>query len=392
VPPVTPATCKVSPHGARRLRAGHPWVYRQDVIRSPDVPGGAVVRVVDDQDQPVGQAFWGAKSPIALRLLTRTDEPCDAAFFERRLGQALERRRRLFPGADAFRVAHGEADLLPGVFVDLYGDGVGVQLLSEGAEHHKPLILGALDRLLAPRVVALRHDTGARSFEGLDRESRVVKGDDARCRYHEGENLFEVDLEREKKTGAFLDQRENHLRAGELAFGEALDTFSYHGGFALAMARRATTVLALDQDASAAEFAQANARRNGLHNVTAEAQNAFDALHAFDREGRRFDTVVVDPPAFAKRKEGLETAMRAYRELNLRALKILRPGGYLVSCSCSAKVTPAAFEEMLLSAAQDAKRPVQLLERRGAGRDHPGLMGVSETEYLKCFILQAIET
>lgn len=386
-------TCTVSTKGAKRLRAGHPWVYRQDVIQPPaNASGGEVVRVIDDHGQPIGRAFWGAQSPVALRLLTRIDERCDAAFFERRLTHALQRRQRLFPGADAFRVVHGEADLVPGLFVDKYGDGLGVQLLSEGTERHKAVILSALEKLLAPRVIALRHDTSARSFEGLPRVVELVKGSDPACTYHEGENLFAIDLLREKKTGAFLDQRENHLRAGELARGEALDAFCYHGGFAIAMARRATSVLALDQDESAAAFARANAERNGLSNVTARAENAFDALHNFDREGRRFDTIVIDPPAFAKRKEGLQTALRAYHELNLRALKILRPGGILVSASCSAKVTPADFDAMLLGAAADAKRPVQVLERRGAGRDHPGLMGVEETEYLKCTILQAIET
>ena len=236
--------------------------------------------------------------------------------------------------------------------------------------------------------MALRNDTGGREFEGLTRETTLIRGTDPLCRYHEGDNLFEVDLLREKKTGAFLDQQENHLRAGEIAFGEALDTFTYHGGFALAMARRADSVLALDQDQSAVDHANNNAKRNGLTNVTARAENAFDALHAYDREGRRFDTIVIDPPGFAKRKEGLETALRAYRELNLRALKILRPGGYLISCSCSGRVTPQVFETMLLEAAADAHRTVQLLERRGAGRDHPVMLGVPETEYLKCFILQ----
>lgn len=386
------AICTVSARGAKRLRSGHPWVYRQDILRPPAAMGGDVVLVLDERDNPIGQAFWGAQSPVAIRLLTRGEERCDAAFFERRIANALARRRRLFPGADAYRAVHGEADLLPGLFVDRYADGLGVQLLSEGMERHRDVVLGALQKLLGPRVIALRHDTGARSFEGLERKIELVHGDDGRCTYHEGENLFAIDLLREKKTGAFLDQRENHLRAGELAFGEALDAFCYHGGFAIAMARKATSVLALDQDESAAQFARDNAERNGLTNVTARAENAFDALHAFDREGRRFDTIVIDPPAFAKRKEGLETALRAYRELNLRAMKILRPGGYLVSASCSAKVTPEAFEEMLLSAATDAKRPMQVLERRGAGRDHPGLLGVGEAEYLKCFVLQAIET
>jgi 23S rRNA (cytosine1962-C5)-methyltransferase len=389
---MTEPSCAVNPRGAKRLRDGLPWVYRQDVLRPADAPGGSIVRIHDERGNLVGSGFWAEKSQVAVRLLTRGDERCDTTTLVRRVAQAVARRRRLFQGADAFRAVHGEADLLPGLFADRYGDGLAIQLLSEGAERHRDLLIEALQKELTPRVTVLRNDTSAREFEFLERTTTLVSGDDTRCRYHEGENEFEVDLLKERKTGGFLDQRENHVRAGELARGEALDTFSYHGGFALALARRADRVLAVDQDEVAVETARANAARNGLSNVELRAANAFDVLHEFDREKRRFDTVVVDPPAFAKRKEGIPAALRAYRELNLRALRILRPGGVLVSCSCSAKITPAMFEELLLEAARDAKRPVQVLERRGAGRDHPGLIGVAETEYLKCFVLLAVET
>jgi 23S rRNA (cytosine1962-C5)-methyltransferase len=357
-----------------------------------DVPGGSVVRVTDERGNLIGRAFWGAHSAVAIRLLTRGEEAYEPDTLARRLRQADERRRSLFPGADAYRVAHGEADLLPGLFVDRYGDGLAVQLLSEGAERHKDMILDALVAQLSPRVIVLRNDTSAREFELLPRSTDLVRGGDPRCRYHEGAHVFEVDLMGEKKTGSFLDQRENHLRAAEYARGEALDAFCYHGGFAIALAPWAERVLALDQDESAVAAARANVALNQLTNVTVEMRNAFDVLHGWDREGRRFGTIVLDPPAFAKRKEGLPAALRAYRELNLRALRLLRPGGILVTCSCSAKVTPAMFEELLLGAARDVHRPVQILERRGAGRDHPALLGVVETEYLKCFILQAIAT
>jgi 23S rRNA (cytosine1962-C5)-methyltransferase len=385
-------TCTVNPRGAKRLRSGLPWVYRQDVLNPAEAEGGAIVRVVDDRGNLIGHAFWAERSAVAIRLLTRGHEPCNEDTLRRRIGQALARRQRLYPNDDAFRVIHGEADLLPGLFADRYGDGLSVQLLSEGAEKHKHLLLAELQRVLSPRVMALRNDTSAREFEFLPRENVLLFGDDTRCTYREGQNVFEVDLMLERKTGGFLDQRENHVRASEYAKGEGLDTFSYHGGFALALARGCTSVLALDQDEHAAATARKNAERNGLSNVKVEAQNAFDALHAFDREGRKFDTIVVDPPAFAKRKEGIPAAERAYRELNLRALKLLRPGGVLISCSCSGKITPAMFESIILSAAEDVRRPVQILERRGAGRDHPGLLGVAETEYLKCFVLQAVET
>lgn len=384
------AVCAVNARGAKRLRSGLPWVYRQDVVRPADAPGGAIVRVVDEKGTHIGRAFWAEKSAIAVRLLTLGDEPCDVSTLARRIAAADARRRAIYPGQDAYRVVHGESDLLPGLFVDRYGDGIAVQLNSEGMEHHRDAILDALRQTLSPRTIVLRHDTSAREWELLPRETVAIQGDDFRSSYREGESVFEVNLLEERKTGGFLDQRENHLRAGELAFGEALDTFTYHGGFALALARKATSVLALDQDPIAAGTARTNAERNGLTNVTVEATNAFDALHAFDREGRKFDVVVIDPPAFAKRKEGIPAAQRAYKELNLRGLKILRPGGFLISCSCSGKISRAEFEEILLSAAQDAGRAVQVLERRGAGRDHPGLLGVAETEYLKCFVLQVV--
>jgi len=383
--------CTVTARGAKRLRGGHPWVFRQDVLRAPEAEGGAIVRVADERGNRIGSAFWAARSPVALRLLARGDEPADAETLRRRVRQAVERRRRLFPDADAWRAVHAEADLVPGLFADRYGDGLAIQVLSEGAERHLDVLCEALQETLRPRTTVLRNDSGGRDFEGLPRETRHVGEGDPRCVFHEGRVEFEVDLLRERKTGGFLDQRENHLRAAEYAHGEALDAFCYHGGFALALAGRAQSVLALDQDPQAAETARRNAARNGLANVEVRAENAFDALHAFDREGRRFDVVVLDPPAFAKRQEGVDTALRAYRELNLRSIRILRPGGVLVTCSCSAKVDREAFEHMLLGAAADAKRPVQILERRGAGRDHPALAGVPETEYLKCLVLQVIE-
>lgn len=382
--------CVVNPRGAKRLRGGHPWVWRQDIAAAPDVESGEVVRVTDPKNNPIGHAFWAQNSPVAIRLLTR-EERFDEGLLRRRVLQAVERRRRMWPGADGFRAVHAEADLLPGLFVDRYGDGVGIQLLSEGAERHKDLLIDAVREALSPRVIVLRGDTSAREFEKLPRETTVVQGaEDPRCRYHEGVNEFEVNLVEERKTGTFLDQRENHLRAGELAFGDCLDTFTYHGGFALAMARKAKSVLAIDQDPVAADTARANAQLNGLTNLRVETENVFDSLNEFDRSGRTFDVIVMDPPAFAKRKEGLPAAERAYRELNLRSLKILRPGGFLITASCSARLSSALFESILLSAASDVRRPVQILERRGAGRDHPGLLGVPETEYLKCFVLQAI--
>jgi 23S rRNA (cytosine1962-C5)-methyltransferase len=387
-------TARVSLKGAKSLRRGNPWLYRTELAEPPSVKThGTVVAVVDPQGNPIGQAFYAQRSPLALRLLTRrpaTEEPVDDAFFRRRLEAALARRAPL-KHRDGLRLVHGEADLLPGLFVDRYGAGLTLQTLSEGMDARKEWVARMLVELTGATHVVCRDDASGRDFEGLARQVVMLHGTgEARFTYHEGENLFEVDLLGDMKTGAFLDQVDNHLRAGELARGEALDLFSYHGGFALALGRSCTSVLAVEQDPKAAERAQRNAARNGRASVTVEPGNAFDVLRRFADSGRRFDTVVLDPPGLAKRREGLATALRAYHELNLRAFKCLRPEGLLVTCSCSGKLSREAFEEMVLSAAEDAKRPVQILERRGAGLDHPVLGGLAETEYLKALYVRAL--
>lgn len=395
----TPATSlptvTVTPKAAHNLRRLYPWVYRTDLEggAAPDLAPGAVVQVVDRQKNPIGQAFLSRKSPIALRLLSRRtprEEPVDAGFFRARLEASLARRAHL-AGRDALRLVHGEADGLPGLFVDRYGTGLVLQTLSEGMDVRKEFLARTLQELTGAAHVVSRDDASGRDFEGLAREAKVLLGEGApRVTYHEGENAFAVDLLSDMKTGAFLDQVDNHLRAGELARGEALDLFSYHGGFALSLTRRCTSVLAVEQDATAAERIRHNAKENRRDNLQVEHGNAFDVLRAFEKEGRRFDTVVLDPPGLAKRKEGLGTALRAYHELNLRALKVLKPDGLLVTCSCSGKLGRDAFEEMVLGAAQDAKRAVQVLERRGAGLDHPVLATLPESEYLKALFLRAL--
>ncbi|RKH66008.1 class I SAM-dependent rRNA methyltransferase [Corallococcus sp. AB049A] len=387
-------TARVSLKGAKTLRRGTPWLYRTELTEPPatDTPG-AVVAVVDPQGNPIGQALYARRSPLALRLLTRkgpNEEKVDDAFFIRRLEAALA-RRAVLRGRDGLRLVHGEADLLPGFFVDRYGQGLTVQTLSEGMDARKEMLAKALVERTGVSHVVCRDDASGRDFESLPREVRLLHGEgSARFTYHEGENRFEVDLLGDMKTGAFLDQVDNHLRAGELGRGEALDCFSYHGGFALALAKHCTSVLAVEQDAKAASRIQSNAEANGRANVKVENGNAFDVLRRFDQEGRRFDTIVLDPPGLAKRREGLATALRAYHELNLRALRCLKPDGLLVTCSCSGKLDRQGFESMVLDAAADAKRPVQILERRGAGLDHPVLAGLTETEYLKALYVRAL--
>ncbi|MGQ0504123.1 MAG: class I SAM-dependent rRNA methyltransferase [Myxococcaceae bacterium] len=384
----------VNASGAQRLRRLNPWCYRSDVVDAPDdLERGAIVDVVDGQRNPIGQAFWATQSPLAIRLLTRkpsSEEKIDDAFFERRLKASLA-RRSAFHERDAYRVVHGESDLIPGLIADRYGKGLVLQTLSEGADVRKERFARQLAEMTGATHVVCRDDASGRDFEKLPREKRFLVGEGpARFTYHEGANAFDVDLMEDMKTGSFLDQVDNHLRAGELAKGTGLDCFSYHGGFALALATRCTEVLAVEQDERASAKAQENARRNGRDNVLVQNANAFDLLRQFDREGRRFDTVVIDPPGLSKRKEGLQTALRAYHELNLRAFKVTASDGLLVTCSCSGKVTRDAFEKMAFAAASDAKRSVQILERRGAGFDHPVLASVPESEYLKALFLRVL--
>jgi 23S rRNA (cytosine1962-C5)-methyltransferase len=383
----------VSAKAARALRHLRPWCWRTDVLESPsgNTPG-PVVSVVDPGGNAVGQALYARTSPLALRLLTRRsadEEPIDDAFFRRRLEASLRRRLVLGP-RDALRLVHAESDLLPGLVVDRYAGALVLQSLSEGMDAREGLLSRLLVELTGATRVVARDDGSGRDFEGLPREVRSLHGAGNSADFREGENIFRVDLLRDMKTGSFLDQADNHLLAGQLGRGRALDCFSYHGGFALALALRCEEVLAVEQDAAAAERLRENAARNGRGQVRVQTANAFDVLHEFDRTAERFDTVVLDPPGLAKRTKGPDAAMRAYRELNVRALRLLRPDGLLVTCSCSGKVSASAFEEMLLGAAGDVRRPVQILARRGPGPDHPALGGLPETEYLKVFFLRAL--
>ena len=387
-----PASVRVTAEAARALRHLRPWVWRKDVLEPPDASGGAVVAVLDPRGQPAGQALWAARSPLALRLLTRrppAEERVDDAWFRAHLEASISRRATT--PREAQRLVHAEADGLPGLFVDRYRDRLVLQTLSEGMDSRKERLAAQLVELTGAAQVVARDDGSGRDFEQLPREARVLLGPaSAEVDWREGENVFHTDLLTDMKTGGFLDQAENHLRAGELGRGRALDAFSYHGGFALALAPRCSSVVAVEQDARAAARLRENVRRNGRTQVEVQEANAFDVLHALDRDGERFDTVVLDPPGLAKRQQGERTAMRAYRELNVRALRLLRPGGLLVTCSCSGKVRPAEFEEMLLGAADDVRRPIQILERRGPAADHPVLAGLPETEYLKVFFIRPL--
>jgi len=377
--------------GVERWAAGHPWIYRVDLEGTPTLEGGEVVRVIDHRGWLLGKAFYSQTSKIALRALTLEDEPVDEEFFRRRLDQADALRRHTLPGEKSYRVVHAESDGIPGLIVDRYGEYLSVQFLIPATEKRKELFTRLLVEQFKPKGIMNRSDVGVRGLEQLPQEKGVLYGEvPPTVSYAEGLVNLHIDLLNGQKTGTFLDQRDNHVRAGHFAFGEALDCFSYLGGFALQMATRAKHVTAVEISEPAAEQIRGNVKLNGFQNVEVVAANAFDFLRDAVDEGKRFDTIVLDPPSFAKNKDAIEGAMRGYKEINLRAMQLLRPGGYLITASCTYHVDEARFEEMLESAAVDAKRRVQILERRGAGMDHPVLMRLRETRYLKCFVLRVL--
>jgi 23S rRNA (cytosine1962-C5)-methyltransferase len=379
----------VSRRGAERLAAGHLWIYRADVERAPAAAAGDVVAVVDGRGRFLAKAFWSSRSKIALRIVTRDEVPVDEAFFADRIAQAVDLRRRAFGDERFVRIVHGEADLLPGLVVDRYGDAAVLQTLVPATDRRKPLLAELVAAALDVRTIVERNDVRVRELEGLEQVKGVVRGDaPGPVVYREGAVRMTIDLLAGQKTGAFLDQRENHLRAGEYALGRCLDCFSYAGGFALQLAGRAEQVTAVEMQPAAAALLRENVALNRASNVEVVEANAFDYLRDRAEEPPAYDLVVLDPPAFAKNKDALPAARRGYKEVNLRALQVLKPGGILVTSSCSYHMAEAMLEELVLDAANDAGRRVQLLERRGAGRDHPVLLGVPETRYLKCFVLR----
>jgi 23S rRNA (cytosine1962-C5)-methyltransferase len=383
-------TVAVSRRGEDRLRSGHPWVYKSDVgeVRAS---GGDVVRVIGPRGRPISQALYSDRSEIALRQVTRSTDPLDSTFWKTRLQDAIRFRASLDIDATAYRLVHGEADRLPSLVVDRYGDYLVVQALSQGIDKLLPDITRLLVELTSPTGILARNDPRVRLLEGLDRRVEVLHGSvPDTIEVREGHVDYAVDPYRGQKTGLFLDQRENRVAAARYARGKLLDTFSYHGGFALALAPTCDEVLAIDISEDAVARIRLNAERNGLANVQARAMNVFDELRELERRGERFDTIVLDPPAFAKSKAAVNKALSGYKEINLRALKLLSPGGFLVTCSCSYNVSEAAFADALASAAVDAHAEVAVVEKRMQGRDHPVLMTVPETYYLKCFILRKL--
>ncbi len=390
--PVEPPAIRLTPKGLGRARTGHPWVYRSDLASVPSaLAGGEVARVEGPRSELLGLGLYSSRSLIALRLFQRRPEPADEAFWTARLDAALALREALFPGSVVGRLVYGESDGLPSFIADRYGDHLVVQLLSQAAERLRDIWVGHLLRRIAPLGVLARNDVRVRELEGLPLTVELLHGQVPESVEVDldGVRLL-VDLRGGQKTGAFLDQRENYRLAAGLARGRVLDAFSYQGAFALHAARRAERVEAVEIGAPAIRRGQENARLNGLANVRFVEANAFDYLHEMDARGERYDTVILDPPAFAKNRKALEAGLRGYKEINLRAMRLLRPGGILLTCSCSQHVTPELFLDVVASAAYDAGRTCQVLERRGASRDHPVLATCPETGYLKCVVARVL--
>jgi 23S rRNA (cytosine1962-C5)-methyltransferase len=386
-------TVTLSRRAVERLAQGHTWVYRSDIAAPDSLQGGEVVRLADERGWFVGKAFYGAQSQIAVRLLTRDDEPIDEEFFARRVARAIALREAVQPDPErrrAARLVNGDADLLPGLIVDRYADCLSVQTLTEATDARRDLFATLLEQALRPRAIVERNDVRIRAYEGLQQRKGMLRGQPpGPVEFLEGEVRLVADLLEGQKTGAFLDQAENRVEAGRHARGRALDCFTYGGAFALQLARKAEQVTAVDISEEAAAQGREAAARNGATNLEFKVANAFDLLRDESDGGEKYDTIVLDPPAFAKSKSSLEAAVRGYKEINLRAFHLLSPGGVLVTCSCSFHIDEATFERTVLQAAADAKRTVQVIERRGAARDHPTLLGVPETRYLKCLILRA---
>ncbi len=383
---------RVSAKGARRWLAGHPWIYRSDVTERPLVDAGAVL-VHDNRGKPLGWALWSPLSEISLRMLDQNpDAVIDQAWWDEHIAAAIARRVPLEDHTNAMRLVHGEGDGLPSLICDRYDQWLVVQFMSAGLEGFRDEILTSLRSLAEPAGILARNDVPLRAKEGLPRETVVLDGDVPReIEVHEYGIRFLAAPFTGQKTGAFLDQRENRHFVGTVARGRALDCFSYHGSFALHLARKATHVTALDSSGPALMRAAENAARNSLTNISFVEANAFDFLREKEREGVTFDTIVLDPPAFAKTKGALPGALRGYKDVNMRAIKLLGPGGLLYTASCSFHLTKPLFLEMLQDAAADSGRRVAIRALTGQPLDHPEVLTIPETGYIKGALLEVMD-
>jgi len=382
-------TVTITKRGAQRVHARHCWIYRSDLTQAGEAQAGDVVRVRDPRGRVLGSALYSSRSQIALRMISFEDVEIDRDFWRARLASAEALRDRVVQDTTAFRLVYGESDLLPSLIIDRYNDCFVIQTLSQGMDALKRIWTELLAERYSPRSIIERNEARVRDLEGLPRTTGVLFGSDpGEIIIEENSIRFAVNLVEGQKTGAFLDQRENRVAASRYARGRALDCFTYHGAFALHLAKGAEEVVAVDVSSTAIETATRNAELNGPRNIEFREGNVFDLLREMEQAGERFDVINLDPPAFAKNRAAVEAAARGYKEINLRAMKLLAPGGTLITSTCSYHMSEDEFLNVLAEAAADARRSAQILERRMQARDHPVLVSMPETHYLKCMILR----
>jgi 23S rRNA (cytosine1962-C5)-methyltransferase len=378
----------VSKKGADRYRSGHPWIFRSDVVNTGDAQPGDLVRVTDPRGRMLGQAHYSAASQITLRFVADASEPFDIAA---RIAAAQRFREQVVTDSNAYRLVHAEGDRLPALIIDRYADTFSLQALNQAMDRALPEIAAALEDQFHPRAIVARNDAAVRALENLPREVKMLAGEiDEPVAIHMNGFKLKADLLHGQKTGVFLDQRENYLAAAHYASGRAFDCFTSTGGFALHLARCCESVEAVDSSGPAIATAHSNAEANGVSNIDFREADVFEVLSAYASARRSFDVVVLDPPAFAKSRAQIEGAARGYKDINLRALRLLSSGGVLVTCSCSHHMTEAMLLEIVAEASLDAGRTLRVLERRTQAQDHPILLTVPETHYLKCLVLQVL--
>ncbi|HKP37306.1 MAG TPA: class I SAM-dependent rRNA methyltransferase [Pyrinomonadaceae bacterium] len=383
---------RIASRGAKRIRNGHLWVYRSDLSDVEGAQGGDIVRVIDQAGNFVGQAFYSDRSEIALRFLTTREDTIDRGWWHARFIDCAKRRAAIERETNSYRLVFSEGDLLPSLIIDKYDDVLVMQTLSQGTDRLKTMFAELLNEQFNPRAIVERNDARVRQFEGLESQTGILSGETpAELEIQQNGMRFLVSPLGGQKTGAFLDQRENYLSANRFANGRGLDCFTFNGGFALHLAAACNSVVAIDIAEDAIAAAQRNARLNDVENVEFIAANVFDKLRDFEAAGEQFDTIVLDPPAFAKNRASVKSAARGYKEINLRAMKLLNPGGVLVTCTCSYHMSEEMFLEIIAAAALDARRRLQIIEVRGQSSDHPVLLGVPETHYLKCVVVRVLE-
>ncbi len=382
---------RISKKGAAWHRTGHPWIYKDDLEKAEPALSGNIVSVFDNSGKFLGKAFYNERSKIALRFITGEDVKIDRAFWKKRLRAAIEYRNKIISHTDAYRLSHAEADGLPSLIIDRYGEHICLQTLSLGMDNIKGTIVEIITELLGPKSIVARNDSAIRRLEGLLEEKEILYGKlPERVTVCEGKIKYFVDILNGQKTGAYIDQRENRIASEKYARGKTLDCFAYQGLFSLHAAKSSEEVTAVDSSAQALEALDENARLNSLKNIGTQEGNVFDILKSFQKEARQFDLIVLDPPAFAKSKKDLQDAIRGYIDINFRAMKLLSRGGHLITCSCSYNLSEGQFFEIVKEALRESGKSARLVEKRIQPLDHPILLNFPESNYLKCLVLEML--